>query len=129
MAATKSQGKAFALFMVGLTTAAAGIAYISSGSGIAALVVGLIVVAISFGYFLSIKAAEGQVPENVQPFALKLAGVTAAVGGWLIVLFGLHLTATVSGRMTTTLIGFAITLFGVLYLLPAAANKNAIWKA
>lgn len=129
MAATKSQGKAFALFMVGLTTAAAGIAYISSGSGIAALIIGLIVVLVSFGFFLSIKPMEGKVPDAAQPLALKLAGLVAAVGGWLIVLLGLHLTASVSGRMTTTIIGFAITLFGVLYLLPAAANKNAIWKA
>ncbi len=129
MAATKSQGKAFALFMVGLTTACAGIAYLSSGSGIAALIVGLIVVAIAFGIFLSIKPLEGKVASPVQPFALKLAGLVAALGGWVIVLYGLHLTASVSGRMTTTLIGFAVTLFGVLYLLPAAANKNAIWKA
>lgn len=129
MAATKSQGKAFALFMVGLTTAAAGIAYFSSGSGIAALVVGLIVVAVSAGFFISLKPLEGKVPAAAQPFALKLAGLVAAAGGWLIVLYGLHLTASVSGRMTTTLIGFAITLFGVLYLLPAAANKNVFWKA
>jgi hypothetical protein len=129
MAATKSQGKAFALFMVGLTTAAAGIAYLSSGSGIAALVIGLIVLAVSLGFFLSIKPLEGKVPHGAQPIALKLAGLVAALGGWLVVLYGLHLSSSVTGRLTTTLIGFAITLFGVLYLLPAAANKNAIWKA
>jgi hypothetical protein len=39
------------------------------------------------------------------------------------------MTASVSGRMATSLIGFAITLVGVLYVLPTAANKNAIWKA
>jgi hypothetical protein len=31
--------------------------------------------------------------------------------------------------MVTTLIGFAITLVGVVGLLPAAARKNAFWKA
>jgi hypothetical protein len=129
MAATKSQGKAFSLFMVGLTTACAGIAYLSSGSGIAALIVGLIVLAVSFGLFLSIKPQEGKVPENVQPFVLKLAGIVAALGGWLIVLVGMHMTASVSGRMTAAVVGIAVTLFGILYLLPAAANKNAIWKA
>ncbi len=129
MAATKSQGKAFSLFMVGLTTACAGIAYLSSGSGIAALIVGLIVVAVSFGLFLSMKSAEGEVPVNVQPIAMKLAGIVAALGGWLIVLVGMHMTASVSGRMTAALVGIAVTLFGILYLLPAAANKNAIWKA
>jgi hypothetical protein len=129
MAATKSQGKAFALFMVGATTAAAGIAYISSGSGIAALIVGLIVVAVSFGFFISIKPQEGKVPDGAQPIALKLAGLVASLGGWLIVLIGMHMTASVSGRMTAAIIGIAVSLFGVLYLLPAAANKNAIWKA
>jgi hypothetical protein len=129
MAATKSQGKAFSLFMVGLTTACAGIAYLSSGSGIAALIVGLIVVAVSLGLFLSMKSAEGEVPVNVQPIAMKLAGIVAALGGWLIVLVGMHMTASVSGRMTAALVGIAVTLFGILYLLPAAANKNAIWKA
>ena len=129
MAATKSQGKAFSLFMVGLTTAAAGIAYLSSGSGIAALIVGLIVVAISFGFFLSIKPQEGKVPDAPQPLALKLAGTVASLGGWLIVLLGMHMTASVSGRLTAAVVGIAISLFGILYLLPAAANKNAIWKA
>jgi hypothetical protein len=129
MAATKSQGKAFGLFMAGLTTACAGIAYLSSGSGIAALIVGLIVVAVSVGLFISIKPQEGTVPSAVQPIALKLAGVAAALGGWLIVLFGLHMSSSVSGRMTTTLIGFAVTLVGVVGLLPSAASKNAIWKA
>jgi uncharacterized membrane protein YgaE (UPF0421/DUF939 family) len=60
---------------------------------------------------------------------MKLAGVAAALLGWLIVLFGLHLTASVSGRMTTTIIGFAISLAGVLYFLPTASSKNAIWKS
>ncbi len=129
MAATKSQGKAFSLFMVGLTTACAGVAYLSSGSGVAALIVGLIVVAVSFGLFLSMKPQEGKVPDNAQPFVLKLAGIVAALGGWIIVLMGMHMTASVSGRMTAAVVGIAVTLFGILYLLPAAANKNAIWKA
>lgn len=115
--------------MVGLTTAAAGIAYLSLGSGMAALVVGLIVVAVSFGFLLSIKPSEGRIPDGTQPLAMKLAGLATALGGWIIVLYGLHLTATVSGRLTTTVIGLGISLFGVLVLLPAAANKNAIWKA
>jgi hypothetical protein len=129
MAATKSQGKAFGLFMVGLTTAAAGIAYLSSGSGVAALIVGLIVVAISFGFFLAIKPQEGKVPDAPQPLVLKLAGIVASLGGWLIVLVGMHMTSSVSGRMTAAVAGIVVSLFGILYLLPAAANKNAIWKA
>jgi uncharacterized membrane protein len=129
MAATKSQGRAFTLFMSGLTAATAGIAYFSSGSGKLALFVGLAVVAVSFGIFMKLKPEEGKVASSIQPTMLKLLGVAVVLLGWLTVLFGLHMSASVSGRMTTTIVGFAISLVGVLYLLPAAANKNAIWKA
>ncbi len=129
MAATKAQGRAFTLFMGGLTAATAGIAFFSSGSGKAAVVLGAIVLAFSLFRFLKIKPEEGKVALGAQPAAMKLVGVTVVLLGWLTVLFGLHLTASVSGRMTTTLIGFAISLVGVLFVLPAAANKNAIWKA
>ena len=129
MAATKSQGKAFTLFMVGITVLSAGVAYFSSGSGKATFIIGLIAVAISFGLFLKLKPLEGKTAESLQPAALKLMGVAVVLLGWLTVLFGLHLTASVSGRMATTIIGFAISLVGALYILPMAANKNAIWKA
>ena len=129
MAATKSQGTTFTLFMGGLTAACAGIAYFSSVGGKAALVLGLICLAVSFASFLKIKPLEGKTAEGPQPTVMKLAGVAAALLGWLIVLFGLHLTASVSGRMTTTIIGFAISLVGVLYFLPKASTKNAIWKS
>ncbi len=129
MAATKAQGRAFTLFMGGLTAATAGIAFFSSGSGKAALVIGAAVVAFSLFRFLKIKPDEGKVALGSQPAAQKLIGVVLALAGWVVVLFGLHLTASVSGRMTTTLIGFAVTLVGVLYVLPSAASKNAIWKA
>lgn len=129
MAATKSQGRAFSLFMLGITVATAGIAYFSSGSGKLALIGGLVVLAVSFGVFLTIKPDEGAPAEKAQPVVMKLAGLAAAVLGWVIVLFGLNLSTSVSGRMTTTIIGLAISLVAPLILLPAAANKNAIWKA
>jgi hypothetical protein len=31
--------------------------------------------------------------------------------------------------MVTTIVGIAISLIGLLAILPAACNKNAIWKA
>jgi len=129
MAATKSQGRAFTLFMLGLTLATAGIAYFSSGSGKLAVLVGLAVVAVSFGIFVKLKPEEGKIASAIQPTMLKVLGVALALLGWLTVLFGLHLSSSVSGRMTTTIIGFAVSLVGVLYVLPTAANKNAIWKA
>jgi hypothetical protein len=129
MAATKSQGRAFTLFMGGLTAAAAGIAFLSSGTGKAALVLGVAVLAFSFFRFLKIKPLEGKVALGAQPAVMKLIGVAVVLCGWLTVLCGLHLAASVSGRMATTLIGFAISLVGVLFVLPTAVNKNAIWKS
>lgn len=129
MAATKSQGRSFSLFMLGATLSAAGIAYFASGSGKLALIAGLVVLAVSFGLFLKIKPDEGEVADKGQPATTRLAGVLAAFLGWVIVLFGLNLSASVSGRMATTLIGIAVSLVGALILLPTAANKNAIWKA
>ena len=129
MAATKSQGKAFTLFLAGLTVATAGIAFFTSGSGKVALVVGLIGLASSFSYFLKLRPLEGRTAEGAQPAIMKLAGVVLALVGWLVVLFGLHLTASVSGRMITTLVGLAITLIGVIGILPVASSKSAIWKA
>ena len=129
MAATTSQGKSFTLFMVAITVAAAGLAYASTGAGKAALAVGLIGVAASLGYFLKIKPLEGKVAMSDDPVVMKLAGIVCALGGWLIVLYGIHLSSSVSGRLATTLIGLAVTLAGVIGLLPAAARKNAIWKA
>jgi hypothetical protein len=129
MAATKAQGRAFTLFMGGLTAATAGIAFFSSGTGKASFVLGAIVLAFSFFRFLKIKPLEGKVALGSQPAVMKLIGVLLALGGWVVVLYGLHLTASVSGRMTTSVIGLALTLVGVLYVLPSAASKNAIWKA
>jgi len=129
MAATTSQGKTFSIFMVGITVAAGGLAFSTTAMGKLALVVGLGILAFSFARFLKIKPIEGPTPDLRQPGTLKLAGLAVVVIGWLIVLFGLHLTASVAGRMVTTLVGLAISLAGVLVILPYAANKNAIWKS
>lgn len=129
MAATKSQGRTFTLFMTGLTAATAGIACFSTGAGKGLFALGLIVLAVTLGMFLKIKPLEGKVALGEQPAVAKLIGLALALGGWLVVLFGLHVTTSVPGRMGTALVGLAITLVGVLYVLPAASNKNAIWKA
>ena len=129
MAANKQQGQSFGLFLVGLTVACAGLAWLSEGLGKLSLVAGLIVLAVSFVRFLSIKKLEGPIALGAQPAAMKLVGVVVTVVGWLIVLFGLHLTKAVGGRMVIALIGLAIALVGPLVILPGACNKNAIWKA
>jgi hypothetical protein len=128
MAATKSQGRAFALFIGGITAATAGVAYLATGTGKASLFLGLAALLAAFFAFIRLKPEEGKVPKAVEPLVLKALGVLFAVGGWLIVLYGIHLTSSVSGRFATTLVGLAVTLVGVLYFLPTAASKNAIWK-
>lgn len=129
MAATKSQGKSFALFMVGITVLAIGIAFIASGMGKLALLVGAVLLAGAAAWFIKIKPEEGKVAIGTQPFVTRLLGLVAALGGWLIVLVGLHATSAIAGRMIVAIVGLAISLVGVIGLLPAAARQNAIWKA
>lgn len=129
MAATTSQGKSFSLFMVAVTVGAAGIAYFSTGAGKVALVIGVIGLVVSLASFLKLKPLEGKTANSDDPAVMKIAGVACALLGWVVVLYGIHLSSSVSGRMTTTLIGLAVSLVGVIGLLPAAARKNAIWKA
>jgi heme A synthase len=129
MAATKSQGRSFTIFIVGVTATAVGLAAFSSGVGKLALIGGLVILVASFALFFNIKPEEGEIADKGQPAAMRLAGVVAAFLGWAIVLVGLNLSSSVSGRMTTTLIGIAVSLVGAIVLLPIAANKKAIWKA
>ena len=129
MAATKSQGKDLTLFMAGLTAVCAGVAFSSSGAGKLALVLGAVVLVVALWGFFKIKPLEGKTGNGPQPAAMKLIGVAVVLLGWLTVLFGLHLTASVGGRMTTSIVGLAISLAGIFFVLAPAVSKNAIWKA
>jgi hypothetical protein len=129
MAATTSQGKNLTLFMTGLTAVCAGIAFFDSGVAKVALIVGAAVLAVSLWGFFKIKPLEGKTGDGSQPAVMKLIGVAVVMAGWLFVLFGLHLTASVGGRMVTSIVGFAISIAGIFFVLVPAANKNAIWKA
>ena len=129
MAATKSQGKDLTLFLAGLTAVCAGIASFDSGVAKLVLVVGALVLAISLWGLFKIKPLEGKTGGGAQPAVMKLIGVAVVLGGWLFVLFGLHLTSSVGARMATSIAGFAISFFGICYILAPAVNKNAIWKA
>ncbi|MGB7266510.1 MAG: hypothetical protein WBC92_13415 [Terracidiphilus sp.] len=104
-------------------------AYSDTGVGKISLVVGLVALIFAFVTFIKIKPLEGRTGEGPQPFALKVAGVCVSLLGWLVVLFGLHMTTSVGGRMFTSILGIAVSLVGVCYLLPAASSKAAIWKA
>ncbi len=129
MAATRAQGRDLTLFMAGLTAVCAGIAFFSSGAGKVALIAGSIVLALSLWGFFKIKPLEGKTGGGAQPAVMKLIGVAVVLGGWLFVLLGLHLTASVGGRMVTSIAGFAVSIAGIFFVLVPAANKNAIWKA
>ena len=129
MAANKSQGQSFGLFLTGLTMTSAGITVMPGGLGVALLIVGLVVLAASFAMFLKLKPLEGKPAIGAQPAVMKLLGAALSAGGWIVALFGLHMTSSVGGRMIIAIIGLAISLFGVVFILPSACNKNAIWKA
>jgi len=128
MAANTGQGRSFTTFLVGLTVVCVGIAYLSTGLGKLAAVVGVAVLLASLFGFLKIKPLEGKPAQRPGPTALKLVGAFVAAFGWALTLFGLHISQSVGGRIVLSLVGIVVTLFGILYILPAAFNKNAIWK-
>ena len=129
MAATKSQGTDFTLFIGGLTAVCSGIAFSSSGTGKIALVLGSVAVIVALWGLFKIKPLEGRTGGGTQPAVMKLIGVAVVLLGWLTVLFGLHVTASVGGRMMTSVVGLVISLAGIFFVLAPAASKNAIWKA
>jgi hypothetical protein len=129
MAANTGQGKSFVVFLVGLTVACAGVASFSSGIGKVLLLVGVVIILASLGGFLKLKPLEGKVGIRPGSMGMKLVGAVIAALGWVLTLFGMHLVDSVGGRMVFALIGIAVSLFGIIYILPAAFNKNAIWKA
>ena len=129
MAANKQQGQWFGMFLAGMTAACAGLAGISGGLGKLALAVGLFVLAACAVKFMALKKLEGPIALGSQPAAMKIVGVAITLAGWLVVLYGLHLSKAVGGRMVIAIVGLVISLVGPLVVLPAACNKNAIWKA
>jgi hypothetical protein len=129
MAANKAQGQGLTIFLVGLTAACAGIAAFSSGLGKFALLIGAVLLAVSLWQFFKIKPLEGKIALNPQPAGTKLVGVLLALVGWVVVLLGIHITPSVGGRMAAAILGLAISLAGVIGILPVACNKNAIWKS
>lgn len=58
----------------------------------------------------------------------KWMGLFVTWLGWLLCMFGVHMASGVWGRVGLALLGIAVSLFGIIVLLPAAMNRNAIWK-
>jgi hypothetical protein len=128
MAANKSQGSFFTLFLVTATILCAGLFDWSSGLGKLLFVIGAIGLIASLFGMLKIKPLEGRTALKSSPLGMKLVGAFIAAFGWFITLFGMHLTASVGGRLVLALIGIGVSLFGIIVVLPAAFNKNAVWK-
>lgn len=128
MAANRSQGSFFTLFLVTGTIFSAGLFDWSSGLGKFLFVIGAIGLIASLFGMLKIKSLEGRTALKPSPLGMKLIGAFIAAFGWLITLFGMHLTDSVGGRLVLALIGIGVSLFGIIVVLPAAFNKNAVWK-
>lgn len=129
MAATTGQGRSLTTFIVGLTGLCAGIAYFSTGLGKFVAVAGALVVAMSLLAFLKLKPLEGKPAQKAGAGGMKLMGAFVSALGWVLILAGLHVVTGTSGRIVLGLVGIGVSLFGILYVLPTAFNKNAIWKS
>jgi len=129
MAANTAQGKYLVVFLAGLTVASAGIANLGTGLGKGLALVGVVGVLGSLFGFLGIKPLEGKPARRAGGEGEKIAGALVACLGWIVTLVGLHFVSSTGGRIALSLLGIAVSLYGILYILPAALNKNAIWKA
>ncbi|MGH9496356.1 MAG: hypothetical protein ACRD3B_15255 [Candidatus Sulfotelmatobacter sp.] len=128
MAATRSQGSYYTLFLVAATVLCAGI-FAGGGTGVLLLLIGAVGLLASLFGMLKIKSLEGKTAMKPSPTGMKLIGAFVAGLGWVITLFGMHITPSVGGRLVLALVGIGVSLFGMIVVLPAAFNKNAIWKS
>lgn len=128
MAANRGQGRSFAVFLVGLTVACAGLASWSGGFGKVLLIVGVLVVVMSLMMARSIKPLEGKIAQRPGGESGKFIGALFALLGWIVTVVGIQFVPTTAGRIVLGLVGIATSLFGIIVVLPAAFNKNAIWK-
>lgn len=129
MAANTGQGRNFTVFLVGLTVACAGLAFLSAGYGKPLFVVGLVIVVAGLFGFLKLKALEGKTAQGPSSTAMKLVGAFLSCAGWVVTLYGLRLVSGTGGRIVLALVGISVSLIGIVYVLPKTFNKNAIWKA
>ena len=102
MAATKGQGRVITLFLVGITTACAGLASVGSGGGKLALIIGLALLVAGFVGGIKIKPLEGKTAEKGQSAAMRLVGLVFAIGGWVIAVVGVNMASATAPPRTTT---------------------------
>ena len=59
---------------------------------------------------------------------MKFVGILLALAGWLIPVVALTYTQSLGARFALAIIGIAISLVGILFVLNQAHLKDAIWK-
>ena len=128
MAASKSQGSYFGVFLVGGTLLCAGVAYFAGGLGKLLLLLGAVLLVASAVGFYKIKRLEGETAVLPSPEIMKWIGAGVATLGWLVTIGGLQIVTSNGGRIFVALLGIGLSLFGMLYVLPTAFNKTAFWK-
>ena len=128
MAANSGQGRSFAVLLAGLTVACAGLASWSGGLGKLLTVVGVALMVVSLVMALGIKHLEGRVAQRPGGEGAKLFGALIALLGWIVTVLGVPHVPSTGGRILLALVGIATSLFGIIVVLPAAYNRNAIWK-
>ena len=117
MAANKSQGTYYTGLLVGATILCTGFYEWSSGPGKLLVVVGAVVMVASLFGMYSIKSLEGRTPLRESSGAMKLAGAGCSLLGWVITLFGMHITPSTGGRIVLALVGIGVSLFGIIVIL------------
>lgn len=129
MAANKSQGSFYTLFLVGTTILFSGVYLFGEGIGKLLVLVGFIAVAGSLAGMMKIKSEEGVTAMKPSSEAMKWIGALVAIAGWAVTVVGANMISSTGGRIVLAIVGIAISLFGILGILPATFNKNAVWKS
>ena len=59
---------------------------------------------------------------------MAFAGVGVTLAGFALTVASLGLTSSNGGRLGLTLVGIAVSLFGILGILNPTYQKTAVWK-
>jgi hypothetical protein len=55
-------------------------------------------------------------------------GIVVTLLGFIVAVMSLGMTSSVNGRMIMSLVGIAVSFFGIMGLIIPAYNKKAIWR-
>ena len=129
MAASKTQGSYLAVFWTACTVLCAGLAYFAEGFGKLVLLIGLAGVVISLVGFLKVKPLEGKTAGPATIASLKLLGIAVTLGRLVRNDSRSTHHHERAGRLIFALVGIAVSLVGVLGVLPVAFGRSVAGKA